>query len=309
MLACGERGYGDGSTPCVWLSSIALLPWLPGFPPPVFSHHDLLPLLLLLSRFSCVQLCVTCRQQLTRLLCPWDSPGKNTGVGCHFLLQWMEVKSESEVTQSCLTLSYPMDRSLPGSSVHGIFQARVLEWGAIAFSGSPPSHPFNLFLHSQQQPLPWDCSTIPKLQLPAAPPSRGPMFLSGICMAAARTVWFSFCLGCHRSAVSLSALNVSSNVRQLPWCGDQTPVSIPLPAEGRFSLTNTTVFPLVPSSYQVFVVLHILFHWSGTPAHSQLMLCMHFCVIKYIPDLSVERDVLHVHLLLHHLVLSGTYKF
>ena len=65
---------------------------------------------------------------------PWDSPGKNTGVGCHFLLQCMKVKSESEVAQSCLPLSDPMDCSLPGSSVHGIFQARVLEWGAVAFS-------------------------------------------------------------------------------------------------------------------------------------------------------------------------------
>ena len=65
---------------------------------------------------------------------PWDSPGKNTGVGCHFLLQCMKVKSESEVSQSCPTLSNPMDCSLPGSSIHGIFQARVLEWGAIAFS-------------------------------------------------------------------------------------------------------------------------------------------------------------------------------
>ena len=66
--------------------------------------------------------------------CPWDSPGKNTRVGCHFLLQCMKVKSESEVTQLCLTLHDPMDCSLPGSSVHGISQARVLEWGAIAFS-------------------------------------------------------------------------------------------------------------------------------------------------------------------------------
>ena len=65
---------------------------------------------------------------------PWDSPGKNTGVGCHFLLQCMKVKSESEVAQSCPTLSDPMDWSLSGSSVHGIFQARELEWGAIAFS-------------------------------------------------------------------------------------------------------------------------------------------------------------------------------
>ena len=74
------------------------------------------------------------RQQPTRLLCPWDSPGKNTRVGCHFLLQRMKVKSESEVSQSCPTLSNPMDCSLPGSSIHGIFQTRVLEWGAIAFS-------------------------------------------------------------------------------------------------------------------------------------------------------------------------------
>ena len=73
------------------------------------------------------------RQQPTRLPRPWDSPGKNTGVGCHFLLQCMKVKSESEVAQSCLTPRDPMDCSLPGSSVHGIFQARVLEWGAIAF--------------------------------------------------------------------------------------------------------------------------------------------------------------------------------
>ena len=73
------------------------------------------------------------RGQPTRLPRPRDSPGKNTGVGCHFLLQCMKVKSESEVAQSCLTLQDPMDCSLPGSSAHGILQARVLEWGAIAF--------------------------------------------------------------------------------------------------------------------------------------------------------------------------------
>ena len=87
----------------------------------------LLLLLLLLSRFSRVRLCATHRQQPTRLPRPWDSPGKNTGVGCHFVLQCMKVKSESEVSQSWLTLSDPMDCSLPGSSVHGILQARVLE--------------------------------------------------------------------------------------------------------------------------------------------------------------------------------------
>ena len=73
------------------------------------------------------------RWQPTRLPRPWDSPGKNTGVGCHFLLQCMKIKGESEAVQSCPTLCNPMDCSLPGSP-HGIFQARVLEWVAIAFS-------------------------------------------------------------------------------------------------------------------------------------------------------------------------------
>ena len=83
------------------------------------------------------------RQKLTRLPRPWDSPGKNTGVGCHFLLQCMKVKSESEVTQSCLTPSDPMDCSPPGSSLHGILQARVLEWGAIAFPEYKAKQPSN----------------------------------------------------------------------------------------------------------------------------------------------------------------------
>ena len=74
------------------------------------------------------------RRKPTRLPHPWDSPGKNTGVGCHFLFQCMKVKSEREVTQSCLTLGDPMDYSPPGSCIHGTFQARVLEWGAIDFS-------------------------------------------------------------------------------------------------------------------------------------------------------------------------------
>ena len=74
------------------------------------------------------------RWQPIQLPRPWDSPGKNSGVSCLVLLQCMKVKSESEVDQSCPTLSNPMDCSLPGSTVHGVFQARVLEWGAIAFS-------------------------------------------------------------------------------------------------------------------------------------------------------------------------------
>ena len=81
------------------------------------------------------------RWQPTRLCHPWDSLGKKTGVGCHFLLQYMKGKSESEVAQSCPTLCDPMDCSPPSSSVHGIFQARVLEWVAIAFS--------NIYTHTQ----------------------------------------------------------------------------------------------------------------------------------------------------------------
>ena len=77
------------------------------------------------------------KRQPTRLSRPWDSPGKNTGVGCHFLLQCTKVKSESEVTRSCLTLSDPIDFSLPGSSTQGIFQARVLGW--VPFSSPPQS--------------------------------------------------------------------------------------------------------------------------------------------------------------------------
>ena len=91
------------------------------------------------------------RRQPNRLLCPRDSPGKNTGVSCHFLLQCMKVKSESGVAQSCPTFSDPMDCSLPGSSVHGIFQARVLEWVAIAFFAILWLRSFNCMISGQQQ--------------------------------------------------------------------------------------------------------------------------------------------------------------
>ena len=103
----------------------------------ILSHLDSCVRVLwhgMLSCFSRVRLIATPQTAAHQAPCPWDSPGKNTGVGCHFLLQCRKVKSEREVAQSCPTLSYPMDCSLPGSSAHGIFQARVLEWGAIAFS-------------------------------------------------------------------------------------------------------------------------------------------------------------------------------
>ena len=115
--------------------------WLSVLNIAVCACPSLLLLLLLLSHFSHVQLVRPHRQQPTRLRHPWDSPGKNTGVGCHFLLQCMKVKSESEVAQSYLALCDPMDCSPPGSSVHGILQARVLEWGAIAFSDVHPTLP------------------------------------------------------------------------------------------------------------------------------------------------------------------------
>ena len=134
-----------------WILQARILKWVvisfsrdqsdPGIKPGSPSlQADSLPFepLLLLSHFSRVRLCTTHRRQPTRLPRPWDSPGKNTGVGCHFLPRCMKVKSESEVAQSCPTLSDPMDCSPPGSSVHGIFQARVLEWSAIAFSDLSP---------------------------------------------------------------------------------------------------------------------------------------------------------------------------
>ena len=93
--------------------------------------------LLLLSHFSRVWLCVIPQTAATRLPRPWDSPGKNTGVGCHFLLQCMKVKSERKVAQSCPTLSDPMDRSLPGSSIHGIFQAKY--WSGVPLPSPIPT--------------------------------------------------------------------------------------------------------------------------------------------------------------------------
>ena len=114
----------------------------------IFSFHltlaEILPLVELLAAAapaakllqSCPTLCDPIDGSPPGFPHPWDSPGKNTGVDCHFLLQCMKVKSESEVTQLCPTLRDPMDCSLPGSSIHGIFQARVQEWGAIAFSAT-----------------------------------------------------------------------------------------------------------------------------------------------------------------------------
>ena len=113
------------------------------------------------------------RRKPTRISRPWDSPGKNTGVGCHFLLQCMKVKSESEVAQWCLTHSDPIDCSLPGSSVHEIFQARVLEWGAIACSKDTVS-----LCKWESRPL---SPGEPSLALDSACPSaKGPRVISSL---------------------------------------------------------------------------------------------------------------------------------
>ena len=118
-----------------------------------FSKHSFFGKTLFIKWLSCeIALVVSNsvqphRRKPTRLPHHWDFPGKNTGVGCHFLLQCMKVKSESAVAQSCLTLSDPMDHSLPGSSIHGIFQARVLEWVANAFSVSD-------YIFSSYDPIP-----------------------------------------------------------------------------------------------------------------------------------------------------------
>ena len=100
------------------------------------------------------------RRQPNRLRPPWDFPGKNTGVGCHFLLQCMKVKGQSEVAQSCPTLSDPMDCSPPGSSAHEIFQARVLDSVAIAFSNRRVRVPYCLKSETNQHLLPPNCARV-----------------------------------------------------------------------------------------------------------------------------------------------------
>ena len=143
---------------------------------------------------------------------------------------------------------------------------------------SPPSHPLDPSLH-RQQPSPWDYGIIPKLQLLAAAPSRGPASLSEVCMAVQGLS------DSHSLQAATDQLFHSDPkmfllwLRLLPQCGDWTPVSVPLPAEGRSSPTNMPIFPpqlLAPTEF--WMVLYILFCWSGTPVHAQLVFCMHFCV-------------------------------
>ena len=177
-----------------------------------------------------------------------------------------------------------------------------------------PHIPFTPSLHSQQQPLPWDGSTIPKLQLPNTAPSRGSTSLFGVCMAAARTVWFSFYLGCRRSAVSLSALNVSPLTQTIaPMWGSDACFSSPS-CQPRASpvLLTLLFFLLIPSSYRVlhpnsfvlpsFAWIYIFFS-TGQVLLSALSWCS-ACTSGFegVFLMYLERDVLHVHLLLCHLV-------
>ena len=133
---------------------------------------------------------------------------------------------------------------------------------------------------------------------------QGNVSLSGVCMAAARTVWFSFHLGFHRSAVSLSALNVSPLTQTIAPMWGSDPCFSSLTCRGQVQSYSRYFSPKFLPPTEFCVGLHILFHWWGTPVCSQLMFCMYFCVWRCIPDVFMERDALHVHLLLCHLVLS-----
>ena len=175
----------------------------------------------------------------------------------------------------CMTQQYPLASMVAWLSSTGISYKSLL-----------PHIPLDLSLCSQQQPSPRDCSTTPKLQLPATAPSRESASLSGLCMAVARTVWFSFHLGCHWSAVSLSALNVSQTTA-LMW--QLNPCFSSLTGWGPVQSYSHSCFPplsLHPTKF--CMILYILFHWSDTPVHSQLVFCMHFCVWRWIPDASMS---------------------
>ena len=123
-------------------------------------------------------------------------------------------------------------------------------------------------------------------------------------MAVARTVWFSFHLGCHRSAVSLSALNVSPLTQTIaPMWGSDPCFRSPTCWGQVQSYYYSCFSPKFICPTEVCTVQYILFHWSGTPVCSQLMFLMHFCVWRHIPDVSMKTDALHIHLIFYHLLL------
>ena len=142
-----------------------------------------------------------------------------------------------------------------------------------------PHIPPDLSLHSQQQLMHWDCSTIPNLQLPASSPSRRSTFLPRVCVAAARTVCFSFHLGRHRSAVSLSDLKVSPLTQTTALIRGSDPCFSSLTHQGQVQSYQHSCFsPWFLHPTKFCVGLYILLRWSGPPVGSQLVFCMHFCV-------------------------------
>ena len=166
---------------------------------------------------------------------------------------------------------------------------------------TPPSYPLNLSLCNQQQPPPWDCSTIPKLQFPATAPSRGSESLFGVCIAAARTIWFSFHLGC---CFTLSLKCFSSDSDSCPDVGIRLLLQFPHLLRAGPVLLTLLFFPFssfIPLSFASFYI----FFSACQVLLSALSWCsVCTCVWRCIPDVSMERDILHVHLLLCHLVLS-----
>ena len=162
------------------------------------------------------------RWQPTRLPRPWDSPGKNSGVGCHFLLQCRKVKSESEDAQSCLTLSNPMDCSLPGSSIHGIFQARVVEWVAIAFSMYTLLSPCWLSILNIAV-CTWEKAMAPPLQYscPENPMGRGAWWAAVHGVAKSRTQLINFTFTFHFRALEKEmATHSSVSAWRIPGTGE-----------------------------------------------------------------------------------------
>ena len=144
---------------------------------------------------------------------------------------------------------------------------------------SPPSHPLHPSLHSQWQPSPWGCSTISQLQLPGTGPSRRPTFLPRVCVAAARTVCFSFHLVRHRSAVSLSDLKVSPLTQTTALIRGSDPCFSSLTHQGQVQSYQHSCFsPWFLHPTKFCLGLYILLRWSGPPVGSQLVFCMHFRV-------------------------------
>ena len=204
------------------------------------------------------------RRQPTRLLHPWDFPGKNTGLGCHFLLQCMKVKSESEVSQLCQTVRDPMDCSLPGSSISGIFQARILEWVAISFSNTwKRKVKVKSLSRVRLFSTPWTAAY-------QAPPSMGVSrqeywnglpLLSPSCAAITNSILEQF-HHLKRNPIPINTPHSWSPTLHLHYISQPHPLYSPTPAPDNHSPTFS--LPILNSSfkwnppYATFCVLHLL---------------------------------------------------